>query len=130
MLVATAGSVGLGVAAFLPWGRSGTARRNSFELVQAAERLDLLDGALAGVGALAWFLVPAAVAGVWLAAVLRRPVMAGTLASSVAALGLALAVVVRSSPVRTEPGLVWGVAAAATALAGVAWMVIERRGER
>lgn len=56
-------AVGIGLAVavaitFAPWLRSGEARRDSHQLVRAAERLDVFDGAAAAAVRVGWALLP------------------------------------------------------------------------
>lgn len=110
---------------FLPWGASGRAERTSFALVGVADRIGVLDGAGA-VLARAWYLAPAVAAGVWLAAALGRPAVARALAAVLAAGGVALAVVVRRSPVLDRPGPCVTIAAAAVVGVGLVLALGER----
>jgi hypothetical protein len=120
-----AGAVGVAGASFLPWVRSGSAHRSSYEVVEAADRL----GVVSGTGALAvraWFLLPLVVAGACLAASLGRagPAVAlGGLAGAAAAL---LAYLVGRSPLTTGVGWTATLAAAAVVLAGAALSAVGR----
>lgn len=126
--VTVAGALAVVVAAFLPWSASGETTRSSFELLQAADRLDLLSGGPRRVGLTAWYLLPVLVAVVWLTATLDRPVATAVAGTAVAAVALAGAGVVLNSPLKAEAGVPMAVVAAAAALAGAALIVWERKG--
>jgi hypothetical protein len=102
---ATAGAaVGVLVAAFLPWVVTGRAQRNSFDLLRAADRLDLLHGTVQRVAAVGWYLMPLAVGLIWLAAATGRRALVVVGGAIVGALAIALGVTVETSILRTEPG--------------------------
>lgn len=88
---------------FLPWGASGRAERSSYALVSVADRLEVLDG-WGAVLVKAWYLAPALAAVVWLATALGRTAVARAVAATLALGGVALAIVVRRSPVLDRPG--------------------------
>ncbi len=125
-VVAVAGALGVLVASFLPWGRSGGASRTSYDLVDAAGRLEVVSGALA-VGVRGWYLVPFLVACTWLAAVRCRLLATATLSALVGSAAVALAVAVRASPVGAERGTSVALVAGATALIGAARSAWEPR---
>ena len=125
--MAVAGAVAVALAAFLPWAGSGDATRSSFELVQVAERLDVLDGRNRQLGAVLWYLLPAIVALVWLAATFERPVATAALSASVGVLAIGGAGVVVASPLKAEVGVPIAVVAGVAALAGAALIARERR---
>jgi hypothetical protein len=126
-VVTVAGALGVAVAAFLPWGGSGDATRSSFELVQAAERLDLLRGGNRQFAAVLWYLLPALVALVWLAATFERPFATAALGAAVGVLAVGGALVVVASPLKVEPGVPIAVLAGGTAMGGAAFIALERR---
>lgn len=116
-------------SSFLPWARSGRSSRNSYELVQAAERLDVVTGGVATL-AQGWYLV-AFVAGLaCLGAIFRRSLFVGILGMAVAVAAVGLVVAVRSSPLTPELG--GGVALVSAGVAAVgapvaAWERWRRR---
>lgn len=124
------GSVAVVAGSALPWGRSGRADRSGFELVRLARRLDVLDGAVAGVARL-WLLAPLVLAVVLAATVLaptrRRAVGAIALGTVLAGAGLLLVVVVHRSPLVPRFGLHVTTAGAVTVLATDLWFVLGRR---
>ena len=60
--MATAGAVVIVVGTFLPWLRSGTRRRNSFEIFSLVERLGYSRSDLVGWGLRLWPILPLLVA--------------------------------------------------------------------
>jgi hypothetical protein len=60
------------VAAFLPWLRTGDARRSAFALARSADTLGFVDSPLRRVLVVSWYLLPLLVAAVWTAAALGR----------------------------------------------------------
>lgn len=109
-------TVALG-ATFLPWGRSGQTRRNSYELVHVAVRFEILSPGLERLTPL-WYLVPAAAGAAWLAASLRRPRLAATLCLVVGLLSVVAATLTKQSPLAAEVGV--GIAQAAGIVATLA----------
>jgi len=69
--VTSVGAAAIGLAAFLPWLENGHVTRNSFEMIRAAELLDVITG-VAAVALKSWYFVPLLVAVVWLTAALER----------------------------------------------------------
>lgn len=53
-----AGLVALVASTFAPWGRSGTVRRSSHQLVRSAERLEVLGPTAERVATVGWALLP------------------------------------------------------------------------
>ena len=93
----------IGLAAYLPWLRTGHVTRNSFQMMRTAELLDVVTG-VAAVALRAWYLVPVLVALVWLAAALDRPRLMATLALVLAGATAAVASVVLRSGLATGLG--------------------------
>jgi hypothetical protein len=115
-------------ATFAPWLRSGDAHRSSYEVIRAAEDLDLLDGWLQPVAAAAWYFVPLLGALVLLAAVLGRPILAAVLLGVTGASVSLLALGLTSGPLSTDWGSVAGMVGGILAvLAAAEWIVHERR---
>jgi hypothetical protein len=119
-----------GAATFAPWGASGERSRNSYEIVDIAERADVIPGSLAGVAQL-WFLVPALCGVVLVAISLRLVRLAGVGAATLGGLVGAASVLVARSPLVLEPGAIIGaVAGGCTVIAGGAVLVTaSRQGE-
>lgn len=112
---------------FLAWGRSGERSRNSYELVDVADRAGVLPGSVAGLAPL-WFLVPAACGLVVVAVAARRHALAGVLATTLGALVGTGAILVARSPLIAEPAVVVsGVLGACTVLSGVAVLGTARK---
>ena len=106
--------------AFLPWVASGDARRDSFEVVQAGRRLGVFDSGVTRLAGALWFLVPLAVAVMWLTIALRWrrfPALVGTIAGLS---GVLMAVVVFASSLDAMigPGVTLG-GGAATVVASI-----------
>jgi heme A synthase len=57
-VVATAGAALAMVGTFLPWLRSGTRRRNSYEIFSLVERLGISQSSIVGWGLRLWPIVP------------------------------------------------------------------------
>lgn len=125
-LLAVAGLLGILVASFLPWGRSGDAARTSYELVDAAGRLEVVSGAGA-TAVRGWYLMPLLVACTWLAAARRHLLMTATLSALVGSAAIGLAAAVRASPVGAEIGTSVALVAGAMALVGAARSAWEDR---
>lgn len=108
----TAGLVAAALVAvavtFAPWHHSGSATRNSYELLASADRLGIVEGSLNRVLAVAWPLVPLTMAlgGVGLA--LGRRVLGAVLVMAGAVLEVLGAAIV----LRADTSLRWGVGAA------------------
>jgi hypothetical protein len=129
--VAAAVAAALGVLAAavtpLPFARSGTRWRSSYELVDIAERAGVLPDAIAGLAPL-WFLVPALAGAAVVAAALRRPAIAGGLATTLGALvGTGSLLTWRSSLTTGAVVVVAIVLGAATTLGGAVALGAARK---
>ena len=112
---------------FLAWGRSGERSRNSYELVDVADRAGVLPGSVSGIAPV-WFLVPAACGVAVLAVAARRHALAGALTTTLGALVGTGAILVARSPLVAEPAVVAaGVLGACTVLSGVAVLGAARK---
>jgi len=127
--LSVAGTVAVAVASFLPWASSGRASRDSYELVRAAERLDIVTGAAARL-AEGWYLVALLAVAVCAGAILDRPLFAVTLSLAVALAAVSLVVAVRASPLTLEVGSGVTLVSAGVAAAGVPVAAWERRRRR
>jgi len=111
---------------FAPWGTSGTVGRSSYELVDAARALDLLDDGLVRF-APAWFTLPFLAAGVVIAVGWGKPRLAAGLAVCVGSVMVLGWMSVKSSPVGVDTGAVAG-AVLGGATVAVAGMLLIREG--
>lgn len=125
VVVATAGAIAVAVTSFLPWATSGRASRTSYELVDAVERLDVLDGVGAAI-APAWYLVPLLAAAAFLAAVLGRTLLVAASAAFVGTAAILFAVAVNSSPLSADVGCAAAVLAGVVSVAGAGVAVSQR----
>ena len=108
---------------FLPWGRSGSRSRSSYDIVDVAGRADVLPTSMASL-APAWFLIPVLCGLVLLAVAARRVRLAAAGAATLGALVTAGGVLVARSPLVTEPGAIIGsVAGGSTVLAGAVVLI-------
>lgn len=126
MAVAAVGALGVLGTSFMPWARSGSSSRTSYELVAAARRLDVVSGTGATL-ARGWYLVPLVVAGAWLAAALGRPLVAAVSSAVVGVATLALVVAVKASPLPADTGSNLALAAGVLALLGAGRLAWEQR---
>lgn len=126
MALAVTGVVGALAASFLPWAQSGSSGRNSYGLVAAARRLDVVSGTAAGL-ARGWYLVPLLAACAWVAAALRRPLVVAILSAVVGSATLALFAAVKASPLPVDIGAYLALAAGVLALLGAARLAWEQR---
>jgi hypothetical protein len=110
---------------FLPWGASGRRDRHSYALVGLFDRLDVVGGPGASL-ARAWYLAPLLAASVWLATAAGRASAAKVLAGVLAAGGVALALLVRASPLVPRPGPYATIGAAAVVGMGLLLGRLER----
>jgi hypothetical protein len=126
LVLAVGGAVGVVVGSFLPFARSGSATRTSYEVVRAAERLEVVTGSLATL-AKGWYLAPLLAATAWLAAALGRrvTVIASCVILSIAA--LALGASLTSSPLRADVGVHIASLSGAVSLLGAAILVWDMR---
>ncbi len=114
---------------FLPWLRTGSVTRSSYQVVQAADRLEVVSGAPRVALAVGWAFLPLVAALGLLALTLGRVRMA---ASAGFAVGLAistLAVLVKSAPRSGDAGATVGLASGLTLLAAAsatAWTTRRR----
>ena len=127
---AVAAAVAVFGCALLPWGASGRVSRSSFALLRSAERLDLVHGTWQRVLLVGWYLMPLAVGVLWLLALARRPFAVAIVAAAVGATGIALALIVRASPLHPEIGTSATIVTGALAMLGAAatvWTYKENR---
>jgi hypothetical protein len=112
-----AATVAVGIASFMPWGKSGEASRSSYEIVVLAVRLDVLPS---GTAALAhgWIALPVLTGGALFAWGVGQPALATTLGALVGALGVGFAALIYQSPLVVEAG------ATIAAIAGVVAIVM------
>ena len=116
------------LAGFLPWVRSGRRERTSFELIDAARTLDVLDSGLARGLAVAWYLVPLAAALCWLAVLLHFRRTAAVVAIAVGLLGVGLAFSIERAPVASLAGVRATLVAGVAVIAGAGIeLMVERR---
>jgi hypothetical protein len=119
MWTACAGSGVVAVAGFLPWARSGSRQRSSFDLARLADRLDLVDGRWTSILLALWAMIPLLAALTLLAAVFERPrpVLASAgLASALGVTGVALAA---RTPLPLSAGVWVALGGAAVGLVGI-----------
>jgi hypothetical protein len=98
------GSLLVTVGGALPWAGSGRRDRSSYELVQFADRNDLLPGAVAGA-ARVWLLAPLALGVVLAALAFGRGRVALGVGVVLAAAVVLLAVAVLQSPLEPRYGI-------------------------
>ena len=113
-------------ASFLPWARSGTRLRDSYELVAVAGRLDVLPSPWAGASA-AWSLLPLCAVLVGVAMAFHRPLAIGTISLTVGIASISLAVVVFASPLGTELGARAALLTGSTSVVGALVVIAELR---
>jgi hypothetical protein len=116
--VCVGGAAATAAVGFLPWLRSGRVSRDSFEVVRAADQLDLAEGLLRQVAIGVWYLLPALCALVLLTAVLRRQLVMSVLALAVGFVALTGGALAIASPLTTQIGAPAAVFAGLATLAG------------
>ena len=108
------------VVTFVPWGSSGSRARNSYEIVDVADRAGVVPASLGSL-AMAWFLIPVLCGSILLAIAARRVRLAAGGAATLGGLVTAGGVLVARSPLVTEPGAFVGVGVGGlTVMAGAA----------
>ncbi len=122
--VAMVGATLVVVASFLPWAGSGSSTRNSYELVRAAERLDIVTGWPATVMP-GWYLVPVVVALAGMAGLAGWRYLPAAAAVIVGGATLIMVAVVADSPLALTPGA-WGAAAAGALSLGAGGWAMSR----
>jgi hypothetical protein len=116
-LTVTAGAALAVVGTFLPWLRSGTRRRNSYEIFSLVERLGISQSSIVGLGLRLWPVVPLllvlAVTFQWfprkwvtIASVVVADVYAGGVAAAVEFAPSTSLIAVENGPVVTLVGTV------------------------
>lgn len=115
---------------FLPWARSGAARRSGFALARAVDAVGLADSLGLRVLLVAFWFAPALAAAAWTAAVLGRRRLAGLAAALVGCVSATAGlVVIVSGGVVVEPGALAGIVTGFLGLgAGTTLAVIGGRG--
>lgn len=126
VVLAVGGAVGVVVGSFLPYARSGSATRTSYEVVGVAERLDVVTGPAATL-ARGWYLVPLLAAGAWLAAALGNRALLVASCAILSTAALALGVLLNRSPLRADVGLYLASLAGALSLLGAACLLWDQR---
>jgi len=94
----------VGVAALLPWHRSGRVHRNAFALAHATERLGLVTGTPRRVLFVAVYLLPLVAALTLLAAIDHRRRVVGVLCTIAGIIGLVGALVLLRTPGMHQTG--------------------------
>ena len=119
------GSLLVVIGGALPWAASGSRDRSSYQLVQFAERNELLPSSIAGV-ATVWLLVPFAGAAVVAAVALGRRRIAVGIGIGLAVATGALAVAVYQSPLVPRYGVAVSCAGALLIVADVIRHAVRR----
>ena len=107
----------VGVAALLPWHRSGRVHRNAFALAHAAERLGLVTGTPRRVLFVSVYFLPLLAALAVLAALDRRVRIVGTLCTISGIIGIVGAVVLLRLPGSHQTGPKFALVVAPVAVA-------------
>jgi hypothetical protein len=130
-LLIVGGALVIALAAFLPWLRTGSVWRSSFGLVRGLELVGFVHGTTARLLDL-WYLAPAVVAGIWLAAFTGRRRLLVALAVVLAVGAMILALVVLVAPVSTGIGPLVTLLGSALVAAGIVVLALHRgvRNER
>jgi hypothetical protein len=118
------------LATFGPWLRSGSSHRSSYDVIRAAEDLDVLHGWVQPTAAAGWYFVPLVAVLVLLATVADRPLPADVL---LAVTGLAvtfLAVRLTFGRFSTDWGTRMGLASGIVAVVASAESMIHERRTR
>lgn len=117
-------------AALLPWAQTGARRRNSFELVQSAERLGFMDGRGPEAAANLWYGVPLLAALVIAALLLGSRRTAALLAIALGVVSVAGFFVVNERlPTRYGAPLT-AVAGATTLVLAATWLITRGRSQK
>lgn len=106
------------VASFLPWARTGEVRRSGFGLARAASAAGIAEGWPLRLLIAAWFLMPALVAGAWVAGAFHRGRLVGGLVVTAGLVGIVTGAGVIASPAEAEFGPAVSIAAGIAAVAG------------
>lgn len=118
-----AGTAAAVAATFAPWLHTGSARRSSYAVVRAAERLQVFSAGRQAVVSVTWAFLPLVAVLVLAALLWRRPRLACVLALTVGAAEASLALVVAQAPQvadwGTTAGATCGLVLVATALLGL-----------
>ena len=121
-IATVAGSLAALVGAFLPWLRTGEARRSAFGLARSADALGFIDTPLRRTLVILWYLVPLATAAVWTAAALKQPGFVVATGMLVGSLSVAAAWVYLSLARPGEPGPVVALTAGLVTVASSGWL--------
>lgn len=111
LTVATALAVAV---TFAPWLRTGSARRTSYEVALAADRLQVLAPGPQAAVSVAWAFLPLVAALASLAVMLDRRRLAAGLAAVVGLLEVALAALINNAPRSADWGAQAGLATGST----------------
>lgn len=105
---------------FAPWLQTGTARRTSYQVVRAADRLQVLDPGIQAVVSVLWAFLPLLAVASIAALIAERTLLAAALAAAIGLMQVALASAVKIAPRSadwgTDAGFVAGLALVVAAL--------------
>lgn len=121
--------VGIGLS-FTDWAHSGRAGRSSYELVRSADRLGLLEGRVASVGAVVWFFLPLVGAAAVVALAFGRRRLGAVLGAIVGGLLIVGWLKVKSSPLSADAGSEAGALCGLAIVLVAAWALSSSRGAR
>jgi hypothetical protein len=110
----------LGVA-FMPWLRTGQARRTAFALARSADALGFVDSPLRRALVVSWYLLPLLTAAAWTAGALGRPGLVAVLGGLVGSMSAAAGSIVMAWA-RPESGPIAAIATGGTAIASAVWL--------
>jgi len=115
-------------ATFAPWSRSGEARRSSYDVVRAADRLEVIGPTARRVGRVVWATLPVAAALALLAMARERRSLAAGIAGYVGVVQGSLALALDHAPDAADwGGAVALVLAASLIVTAAATIVSEKR---
>lgn len=120
-----------GLAALVPWHRSGTVERSGVAIVRSAERLGLIDDGVPAAVVATWRVLPVVAALAVLALSVDRPSLAAGLASVGGVVAVAVGAVVLDAPgARAAGPLVSVVAGTVAIVAGVGHLAVVAAARR
>jgi hypothetical protein len=125
--VLLAGAIAVVVGTFLPWLRSGTVWRTSYEVWRSADRLGVIEGTGAELLQAAWFLLPLGAGCLVVAVALDRARLSSAIAAVIGVLAVTGATVALLAPLPTGAGPVVTAVGGGIALGGASATLVARR---
>lgn len=119
----------MAAAGFLPWSSTGRSR-SGLELARTLHEVGLSGDGAARILLAVFLFTPFLAATVWVAALARRRLLVAGLGAVTGAVAVAAGILLRTTSLRTAPGVDAAVATGILALAGAGFLVFRVKHEK